>query len=117
MHGRHAQRSFTASDWVHLDFVGRDNFYGFLASQRGELFDVAMVAEVYCLAKGRCSVAPSILATSLVLQWHDRVSDAEAVRRATFDLQWKVALGLELEEVPFVKSTLQEFRARLVVNA
>jgi hypothetical protein len=32
----------------------------------------------------------------------------EATRRAAFDLQWKVALGIELDVRPFAKSTLQE---------
>ncbi|HEY8694613.1 MAG TPA: IS1182 family transposase [Chloroflexota bacterium] len=116
MLGWHAQRGFGDADTVYLDFVGRDSFYGYLASQRGLLFDDATFAEFYCLTNGRRSVAPSILATTLVLQFHDRVSDEEAVQRATFDLRWKVALGLELEQVPFVKSTLQEFRARLIAN-
>ncbi len=116
MLGWHAQRGFGDADTVYLDFVGRDSFYGYLASQRGLLFDDAKFAKLYCLTNGRPSVAPSILATALVLQFHDRVSDEEAVQRAAFDLRWKVALGLELEQVPFVKSTLQEFRARLIAN-
>jgi len=37
-------------------------------------------------------------------------------RRAAFDLQWKVALGVRLEEAPFGKSTLCEFRALLMVH-
>src|ERR1019366_2700716 len=33
-----------------------------------------------------------------------------------YDLRWKVALGLEMEEVPMQKSTLQEFEAKLVLH-
>ena len=47
---------------------------------------------------------------------YDGVSDEEATRRAAFDLQWKVALGIELVERPFAKSTLQEFRAQLILH-
>jgi len=61
-------------------------------------------------------VPPSLLATALVLQAYDDVSDEEATRRAAFDLQWKVPLGIELVERPFAKSTLQEFRAQLIVH-
>jgi transposase len=71
---------------------------------------------LYCLDNGRPSVPPSLLATALVLQTYDGVSDDEAVRRAAYDLQWKVALGIEVEARPFAKSTLQEFRAQLVVH-
>ncbi len=68
------------------------------------------------LDNGRPSVPPSLLATALVLQTYDRVSDDEAKRRADYDLQWKVALGVELDRRPFAKSTLQEFRAQLVLH-
>jgi len=37
-------------------------------------------------------------------------------RRADFDLRWKVALGLSVDERPFAKSTLQLFRAHLVLH-
>ena len=57
---------------------------------------------------------PSLLATALLLQSHDRVSEAKA--RADFDLRWKVALGIEVEDRPFAKSTLQVFRAQLILH-
>lgn len=57
---------------------------------------------------------PSLLATVLLLQAHDDVSDAEATARAAFDLRWKVALGLALAARPFAKSTLQLFHAQLI---
>ena len=44
------------------------------------------------------------------------MSDAEAKRRADCDLRWKVALGIEIDERPFAKSTLQLFRAQLVIH-
>ena len=59
---------------------------------------------------------PSLLATALLLQTHDKVSDAEAKAKADFDIRWKVALGIEIEGRPFAKSTLQEFRAQLILH-
>ena len=47
---------------------------------------------------------PSLLATALLLQTYDKVSDAEAKARADFDIRWKVTLGIE--DRPFAKSTL-----------
>jgi len=44
------------------------------------------------------------------------VSDREAARRAAKDLDWKRALGLEADEVPFHHTTLSVFRSRLLVN-
>lgn len=117
MLGRHShQRGLFEADHQYLDFVGRNTFYAFLAAQRGQLFRDEDFAALYNAKLGRPSVAPSLLAIALVLQAYDGVSDEEARRRAAYDLQWKVALGIELDDKPFAKSTLQEFRAQLVVR-
>ena len=113
---RSDQRGLWEADHLYLDLVGRDTFYGLLASLRGQLFRDADFAELYCPDNGRASVAPSLLATALLLQAHDKVSDAEAKARADFDIRWKVALGIEIEERPFAKSTLQVFRAQLILH-
>lgn len=113
---REAQRGWLEADTMYGDFVGRKTFYGFLAAQREVLFPDEAFAGLYNARLGRPSVAPSLLATTLVLQSYDRVSDEEARRRAAFDLQWKVALGIPVDCVPFAKSTLQEFRAGLIVH-
>ena len=113
---RSDQRGLWEADRLYLDHVGRDTFYGLLASLRGRLFRDADFAAFYCPDNGRDSVPPSLLATALLLQSHDKVSDAEAKARADFDLRWKVALGIEVEDRPFAKSTLQVFRAQLILH-
>jgi hypothetical protein len=111
-----AQRGLFEADHLYLEHVGRDSFYGFLASQRGQLFRDEDFAALYCADNGRRSVPPSLLATVLLLQTYEGVSDEEATARAAFDLRWKVALGIGLDERPFAKSTLQLFRAHLVLH-
>lgn len=113
---RSDQRGFFEADHVYLDYVGRESFYGILASMRGKLFRDEDFAQLYCSDNGRNSVPPSLLATALLLQMHDKVSDEEAKERADFDLRWKVALGSEVDKKPFAKSTLQLFRAQLVIH-
>jgi Transposase domain (DUF772) len=113
---RSAQWGMFEADTMFADFVGRQNFYGFLAWQRGELFRDADFAALYCPNNGRPSVPPSLLANALVLQAYDGVSDDEAKQRADYDLRWKVGLGIELDVRPFAKSTFQEFRAQLIVH-
>src|SRR3954465_7592098 len=113
---RGSQRGLFEADTAYGAFVGRDSFYGWLASQRGELFRDEAFARLYVLTNGRPSVPPSLLAVALVLQTYDGVSDAEAKQRADYALRWKVALGVELDARPFAKSTLQEFRAQLIVH-
>lgn len=113
---RSNQRGLFEGDHLWLDHVGRRSFYGFLASQRGELFRDDDFAELYSSTNGRPSVPPSLLASALLLQAHERCSDEEARQRACFDVRWKVALGLEMETRPFAKSTLQLFRAQLILH-
>ena len=113
---RSEQRGLWEADRLYLDHVGKDTFYVLLASLRGQLFRDAEFAEFYCADNGRDSVPPSLLATALLLQTHDKVSDAEAKARADFDIRWKVALGIEIEGRPFAKSTLQVFRAQLILH-
>jgi len=113
---RSPQRGLFEADHLYLDFVGRNTFYGCLARHRGELFRDEDFADFYSPDMGRPSVPPSLLATALLLQTHDRVSDEEAKGRADYDVRWKVALGVEMGVRPFAKSTLQLFRAQLVLK-
>ena len=113
---RSDQKGLWEADRLYLDYVGKDTFYGLLASLRGQLFRDDDFAAIYCPDNGRASVPPSLLATALLLQTYDKVSDAEAKARADFDIRWKVALGIEIEDRPFAKSTLQLFRAQLILH-
>ena len=110
------QSDLTGGEHPYLDHVRRDSFYGFLALHRQELFSDEDFSKFYCPDNGRPSVPPSLLATALLLQAYEGASDEEAKARADFDLRWKVALGVGLEKRPFAKSTLQLFRARLVIH-
>ena len=113
---RSDQGSLFSADAQYLGFIGAEGFYGFLARHGRELFPDDDFAAIYCPDFGRPSVPPGMLAVALVLQAHDKVSDAEATERAAFDMRWKVALGIELDERPFAKSTLQQFRAQLLIH-
>ena len=113
---RPPQQSLYSADTQYLDFVGEDTFYGFLARHGRELFPDEEFAAIYSDGLGRPSVPPGMLAIALLLQAHDKASDAEATRRASYDMCWKVALGVEMDERPFAKSTLQQFRAQLLIH-
>jgi hypothetical protein len=113
---RSAQDKLFAADHVYLDFVGRDTLYGYLAQNREQMFRDEDFAALYCPDNGRQSVPPSVAVSVLFLRAYEGVSFAEAVERSKYDLRWKVALGLETEEVPIQKSALQEFEAKLVLH-
>ena len=112
---RSLQRELFRPDNSLLDYVGTDTFYGFLARQAGHLFRDSDFEDLYG-QRGRPSVPPSQLCILLTLQAKEGVSDQEAVDRTAFDIRWKVALGVELEDKLCAKSTLQLFRANLLLN-
>ena len=49
---------------------------------------------------------------AMLLQYHDDCSDAEAEQRMRFDLRWKHALGLGLEDEGFDATVLCRFRRK-----
>ena len=96
--------------------IGKESFYVFLSDHRHEIFNDEDFSFLYCPDNGRESVPPSLLASALLLQSYDRVSDQEAADRAKFDQRWQVALGVGDEEQPFAKSTLCLFRNQLIIH-
>lgn len=113
---RSPQASIFDGDQIYLDHVGRNTFYAFLARERHRLFRDEDFGGLYCEGWGRPSVPPSTLCVALVLQTYAGCSDQEASERAAYDQRWKVALGAGEMERPFAKSTLQMFRAQLLVH-
>src|SRR5262245_36521641 len=103
------------ADNLYLEHVGKDSVYGFLSHARLRIFRDKDFAGLFGKT-GRPSVPPSQLCVALLLQARDGVSDDEAIQRTAFDLRWKVALGLGIDEKLCAKSTLQEFRAKLILH-
>jgi hypothetical protein len=114
---REPQGKLFRADHVLRDHVGEESFHGVLARHGAKWFRDEDFASLYREDFGRPSVPPSQLCVALLLQAFEGVSDEEAIARSAYDLRWKVALGLELEEKLCAKSTLQRFRAQLVLNA
>lgn len=98
------------------EWVGEDSIYTWLASAGPALFPDETFRAWYCEDNGRPCVAPHLLAVATILQVMHRCSDQEAIERTKYDDRWKCALDLDEEELPFCKSTMQLFRARLHLN-
>ena len=96
--------------------VPGDSFYAQMGAVYGQLFRDEDLAMMYDPDTGRPSLPPSLMSGVLLLQFHDNVSDDEAVQRLLFDLRWKVALGLPLDFAGFDPSSLSIFRKRLLEN-
>ena len=110
------QGDLFSGDQLHIDHVGRDSFYGWLATEGPRVFPDETFRDFYVLDNGRKSVPPSQMIRMVLLQWFERVSDDQAIERAKFDLRWKVALGLEDHSGLCAKFTLQTFRGKLLLN-
>ena len=106
---RSDQKGLWEADRLYLDYVGKDTFYGLLASLRGQLFSDDDFAEIYCPDNGRDSVPPSLLATALLLQTYDKVSDARGYTRprrgltSTSGGRWRWGLRLRTGLLPRVR--------------
>ena len=91
------------------------SFHGQLARAADRLFKDEDFAACY-KEGGRPSVPPSQLALLTLLQHHAQVSDQEAVDRTAFDVRWAAVLRRPLGKPLCVKSTLQLFRAHLILH-
>jgi hypothetical protein len=90
--------------------------FAFLAEHRTRLFPAEMFADLFPSGRGRPSVPPEVVASVLVLQALNGLSDREAAEAVTFDLRWKAALGLPVAAAAFHPSTLTVWRRRLAAS-
>ncbi|HEY8450412.1 MAG TPA: IS1182 family transposase, partial [Bacillota bacterium] len=96
-------------------FIPADSFYGVLAQWGERLLPRSLFDDLYKNRQtGRPEVDPAMLCKALLLQFYEDVSDREAEQRARYDLRWKHALGIPLDEARLDHVTLCRFRARLL---
>lgn len=107
---------FEHSDRVPLAVRQRAEFSVFFACTIFPLLESyrARLAPLYCVDNGRPAWDPVRLLGVLVLQFVLRLSDAAAAEAAQYDLRWRLALHLSLQEAAFHPSVLALFRNRLV---
>jgi transposase len=97
------------------ELIPADSFYARLARWRDVLVDDEDYTPLYKDSpKGRPSIPPSMVVLAMLLEYHDDCSDAEAEQRMRFDLRWKHALGMGLEEEGFDSTVLCRFRRKLL---
>jgi hypothetical protein len=92
-----------------------NSIYGFLARERDRLFPDELFDDLFS-ERGRASVPPSVVATVMVLQRLDGLSDREAVDRYAFDVRWRYAAGVGgygSGWARFAHTVLVDMRARL----
>ena len=85
----------------------------FLAEHRQRLFPDELFADLFPSGRGRPSVPADVIATVLVLQSLEGLSDRDALQAVRTDLRWKVAAGLALDDEGFHPTVLTLWRNKL----
>lgn len=84
-----------------------------MRDELGTLYQDEMFATLFP-KDGQPALAPWRLALVTIMQFVEGLSDRQAAHAVRARLDWKYALGLELEDRGFDFSVLCEFRARLL---
>lgn len=93
--------------------VAEDSVHAFLADHRRELFADEMFADLFPSGRGRPSVPADVVATVMVLQSLEGLSDRDAAMALRTNIAWKVAAGLALDDEGIHYSVLTYWRTRL----
>jgi Transposase DDE domain/Transposase domain (DUF772) len=105
-----------AASWCrHL--VPDGSVYAFLADHRHELFPAELFADLMVQGRSHPSVPTQVVATVMVLQALEGLSDREAISALRRDIAWKVACGLRLDDEGFHPTVLVYWRNRIRTSA
>lgn len=93
--------------------VPAGSVYAFLAEHRRRLFPDELFVDLFPSRRGRPSVPGEVVATVLVLQSLEGLSDRDAIDALRTDLKWKVAAGVALTDEGFHPTVLTLWRNKL----
>ncbi len=93
----------------------KGNVYLRMRDALGMIYDDPTFAKLFPRS-GQPAESPFRLALTLVMQFAENLSDAQAADAVRGRLDWKYALGLELTDPDFDASVLSEFRTRLIAG-
>jgi hypothetical protein len=99
--------------------LAETSIYAVLHRERDRLFPDELFADLFS-DRGRRSVPPSVVASVMVLQRLEGLSDREAVERYSFDVRWRYAAGVGGYDsggwASFAHTVLVDMRARLAAS-
>src|SRR6266478_7713839 len=94
--------------------VPAGSMFAFLAAHRAQVFPDADYADLFAPpGVGRPSLPATRMAAILALQALYDYSDRETAEAVRFDVRWKVACGLAVDDEGFDASTLVYWRRRI----
>ena len=104
-------RELTDAEMLAGHLVPAGSMFAFLAAHRAEVFPDADYADLFA-AFGRPSLPATRMAAVLALQSLHDYSDRETAEAVRFDVRWKVACGLAIDDQGFDPSSLVYWRGR-----
>src|SRR3974390_1577239 len=105
-------REFTDAELLAGHLVPAGSMFAFLAAHRAEVFPDADYADLFA-AFGRPSLPATRMAAVLALQALHDFSDRETAEAVRFDVRWKVACGLAIDDQGFDPSSRVYWRGRI----
>jgi hypothetical protein len=93
--------------------IAPSSVYGFLTRHRRLIFPDELFADLFPSGRGRPSVPADVVASVLLLQQLEGLSDRQAVEALRTDIRWKAACGLALDDDGFHPTVLTYWRNRL----
>jgi hypothetical protein len=109
-----AQQRFENPREILGDRLKEGSIYRLLADHGHQLFDDDYFADLYNESvRGRPTIAARVMATVMLLQAFEGLSDADATDRLSFDLRWQAAAGVDTGYESFHPTSLVGQRNRL----
>ena len=93
----------------------KGNVYMYMRDELGTIYQDTDFADLFPKV-GQPAETPWRLALVLVMQFAENLTDRQAADAVRGRIDWKYALGLDLDDPGFDFSVLSEFRARLVAG-
>lgn len=93
----------------------KGNTYMKMRDEMGTIFTDEEFIDLYSTT-GQPAVSPWRLAMITVMQYVENLTDRQAAEAVRARIDWKYALGMELEDAGFNYSVLSEFRQRLIAG-
>ncbi len=113
-----ADRQFLDAAALAGHLVPAGSMFAFLAAHRAEVFPDEDYVDLFAPpGLGRPSVPATQMAAVMTLQALHDFSDREAAEAVRFDVRWKVAIGVSLDDKGFDPSTLVYWRNRIAKSA
>jgi Transposase domain (DUF772)/Transposase DDE domain len=107
-------RELTDAEMLAGHLVPAGSMFAFLAAHRAEVFPDGDYADLFAPPGfGRPSLPATRMAAVLALQSLHDFSDRETAEAVRFDVRWKVACGLAIDDAGFDPSSLVYWRKRI----